>query len=379
MASQLELAWANLTYRKTRTAAGVAGVAIAILLLFMQLGFYDSSVRSSTMVFDQLDFDIALRSPQYAHVRAANTLPRRRLSQAEAVAGVARAFPLYVGNATYQEPGTGMRREVVVLGVDPRSQPFALPELSRQTSRLKQADAAIMDAITQRDYEPVRVDRSAAIEDRRVRIAGTYRYGTGLVADASIFVSDETFSRLFPRQPPSDVSIGLAKLEPGADVDAVVSELRSRLPPDVQVLSRRAMEAAEQHTWVSVRPLGIMFTSGVVLALTVGGVIIYQILTFDITHRLRQYATLKAIGYPQAFIRAVVLRQALLYVALAAGPGLLLAYVLYAVFRAVTHLPMLMSLPRIALVLALAVTVATAAGTLAIRRLNNTDPADLFG
>ncbi len=65
MDAQLELAWANITHNKTRTAAGVAGVAFAVLLLFMQLGFYDTSYRSSTLLLDQFDFEVAVRSPQY--------------------------------------------------------------------------------------------------------------------------------------------------------------------------------------------------------------------------------------------------------------------------------------------------------------------------
>jgi putative ABC transport system permease protein len=292
---------------------------------------------------------------------------------------VARAFPLYIANATYQEPRTGLHREIVVLGVDPRSEPFALPELQRHAGRLAESDTAIMDEITRPDYEPVAADRWAAIDDRRLRIVATYRYGTGLIADASIFVSDETFSRFFPQQPPSNVSIGLAKLESGADLQATVSELQRRLPADVEVLSRHALEAAEQHTWVRVRPVGIMFTSGVALAFAVGAVIIYQILSLEITNRLKEYATLKAIGHRQAFIRAVVIRQALLYAALGIGPGLILAYAFYAVFRPMTNLPMVMTWSRISLVSLLAVTMAVTAASLAIRRVAQTDPADLFG
>src|SRR5437660_3439540 len=99
------LAWNNVTYNKVRTAASLSGVTFAIILIFMQLGFYDVCFRSSTMIYDQLDFDIALVSPQYVHLRAPNTLPRRRLYQAKRVPGVAAAMPLYISNGVYRNPG----------------------------------------------------------------------------------------------------------------------------------------------------------------------------------------------------------------------------------------------------------------------------------
>jgi putative ABC transport system permease protein len=373
-----ELAWANITHNRARTAAGVSGVAFAIVLLFMQLGFYDTSYRSSTMIFDQLKFDIALRSPQYAHVRAAGTVPLRRLAQARAVPGVATAVPLYVGNGTYQEPRSHLRREIIVLAVDPQTEPFAQPELVADRWRLSEDDAAVMDSTTRRDYEPVAAGDTCEIENRQIRITATYPHGTGFIGDASIFVSDRTFSRLFGGYPLSNVSLGLLTLAPGADVDAVAARLRAALPDDVEVLPRRAVEAGEQHLWVRIRPVGIMFSSGVALALCVGAVIIFQILSSDITNRLKEYATLKAMGHEFSFIREVVLRQAMLYALLGGVPATILAYGLYAGLERATHLPMVMTTARLILVALLAVAMASGAALLAIRRVSRTDPAELF-
>src|SRR5713226_9432025 len=110
------LAWKNVVHNKVRTLASLSGVTFAILLIFMQLGFYDVCFRSSTMIFDQLDFDIALLSPQYVHLRAAHFFPRRRLDQARRVPGLASAIPLYVTNGVYRNPTSRSEREILVLG-----------------------------------------------------------------------------------------------------------------------------------------------------------------------------------------------------------------------------------------------------------------------
>jgi putative ABC transport system permease protein len=375
---QSELAWANITHNKARTAAGVSGVAFALVLLYMQLGFYDMSYRSSTMLFDQLAFDIALRSPQYAHMRAAGTIPLVRLSQAESVRGVAAAMPLYVGNGVYQEPQSRLHREVVVLAIDPRTKPFALPALAANGGRLAEDDTAIMDTVTRPDYEPIRLGATCAIENRRIQIVGIYRYGTGFIGEASIFVSDQTFSRLFRAYRLSDVSLGLVKLAAGADRNAVLSDLKAALPADVEVLPRRALEADEQHLWVRTRPVGVMFSSGVVLALCVGVVIVYQILSSEITNRLKEYATLKAMGHEYSFVRQIVLRQAILYAVMGGVPATFLAYGLYFGLERATNLPMVMTFARIVAVALLAIVMAVGAAMLAIRRVSRADPADLF-
>ncbi len=378
MSIQSELAWANITHNVARTAAGASGVAFAIVLLFMQLGLYDTAYRSSTMLFDELDFDVVLRSPQYEHVRVPGSVPRRRLYQAEAVRGVAGAMPLYVGNGTYQEPESGLHREMVVLAVDPRREPFRLPALVASGPRLAEDGTAIMDATTGPAYEQVHVGSICMLEDRRIEIVGLYHNGTGFVGDASIYVSDQTFSRLFGNYPLSDVSLGLIKLEPGADMNAVIAELRAELPDDVQVLPRRALEADEQHMWVRIRPVGVMFSSGVLLALCAGAVIVYQILSAEITNRLREYATLKAIGHEFSFIRQVVVRQAMLYALMGGIPATVLAYGLYYGLERATNLPMVMTIGRLVLVALLAAGMSVGAALLAIRRVSRSDPAELF-
>jgi putative ABC transport system permease protein len=375
---QTQFAWAHVTHNKTRAAAGVSGVAFAIVLLFTQLGFYDTTYRSSTRIYDQLDFDVVLRSPQYGHLRAANTVPRRRLYQAAAVAGVASAAPLYVNNGVYQEPESGTHHEVIVLAIDPRTQPFALPEIANNVHRLTQDDAALMDRLTRTDYDPVRPGQMPTVDGRTLRTVGTYAYGAGFIGDATILVSDRTFARIYPRYPLSNVSLGLVKLAPGADRGTVIAALRTALPDDVQVLPREALEADEQNLFVNIRPIGIMFTSGVVLALCVGAVIIYQILSSDITDRLREYATLKAMGHDDRFIRAIVIRQGMIYAALGVLPALPLSLVLYAGLRAATNLPMVMTGMRIAFVTILALAMSIGAALFAIRKVANADPAELF-
>ena len=235
-----------------------------------------------------------------------------------------------------------------------------------------------MDTITRTDYDAVRIGQMPAVDGRRVRIAATYAHGTGFLGDATMVVSDRSFARIFPAYPLSNVGLGLVTVTPGVSVDAVVERLRTRLPSDVQVLTRAALEAEEQNFFVRIRPLGVMFTSGVWLAFVVGAVIVYQILSSEIANRLREYATLKAMGHDDSFVRGVVVRQAVLYAMLGAIPAVPLAFVLYEALEFATHLPMVMTAARIVLVCLMALAMSVGAALLAIRKLSRADPAELF-
>jgi putative ABC transport system permease protein len=107
-------------------------------------------------------------------------------------------------------------------------------------------------------------------------------------------------------------------------------------------------------------------------------VIVYQILSTEIMNRLKEYATLKAMGHDDRFVRGVVLRQAVLYAGIAAVPGTIGAFILYEVLSRMTNLPMVMTPARLIAVGVLAVGMSIGAALLAIRRVSRANPADLF-
>jgi putative ABC transport system permease protein len=123
----------------------------------------------------------------------------------------------------------------------------------------------------------------------------------------------------------------------------------------------------------------MVFGLGVVLAVVVGLVILYQVLATDVTRHLPEYATLKALGYRDRFLRHVVLLKVLLLVLLAYLPALGLALGLYALIREAANLPVDMNVERAGAVLALSVLMGSGTGLSCLRRLRAADPADLFG
>jgi putative ABC transport system permease protein len=283
-----------------------------------------------------------------------------------------------VESGLYRTSDARTRREIIVLGVDPADHPFRIPAMVDQAHRLAGRDAAIMDSSTVRGYGPVVPGLRTEVEHRSIEIIATYAHGTGFIAPASMFVSDATLARLFPGSRIRLAGLGLLRLTPGADPKAVARRLRAALPDDVQVMTRGELERSEQRYFVRGRPLGIMFSGGVLLAFTVGAVILYQILASEVLRQYREYATLKAIGYGTAYLNGVVLKQAALFAVFGFLPGTGAAWALYEITRIRTHLPMIMTPLRIATVLGLSLAMCALAGLLASRKAAKADPADLF-
>lgn len=382
------LALKNLWHEKGRTLVAVAGVTFAVVLILMQLGFYGSAQATATLMYDRLRFDILINSPTYQYLSFPGQFPRRRLVQAAAVDGVERVSPMYVGTGPWATPESGSapailpsddraRRSLEMYGVDPSYLPLDLDGLPREVPGLRNPGAVLMDSRSKKAFGSMTPGTVTEINRQRVEIIDTYALGTGFGSDGAVIVGERTFQELTGR-PLSLVSLGLIELKPGADVNAVAAALRASLPYDVQVRTREEAIGDEMTHWVDKTALGIIFFWGAFIAFFVGTAIVYQVLAADISYRVAEYATLKAIGYSDWYLSSIVLTQSIVLGIAGFVPGFLISLGLYQVTRMLAGIPIAMTTPRAVLVLGLSVLMCAGSGLLVMRKLRSADPADLF-
>ncbi len=157
--------------------------------------------------------------------------------------------------------------------------------------------------------------------------------------------------------------------------------IRSRtavLPEDVEVITRGELLRREQTFWKETTPIGFITTSGMIMAMLVGAVIVYQILYTDINDHLKEYATLKALGLNNRFFRNLILQESAILLGIAFVPGLGLCALLFrfAVWKA--GIPTHLSFTNTFIALGLAAIMCLGAGFFATRRLRSADPAEIF-
>ena len=344
----------------------------------MQLGFRAAARASAIAVYEALDFDVILVSPDYLFTARPGEFPRARLEQISAIAGVESVAPLWLALGDWRNPKSRERWNVLALGIEPSQRPFFDQTVNDQLSLLSVKNTALSDLLARPEHgHPVSGTRSE-LRDRHLNIVGQYRIGGGFAAGATMITGRETFMRTFTNASSELINLGLVKIAANASPKTVAETIRAKIRPVATAFTRAEIMAAEENYWLQVKPIGIMFTSGLVVALIAGGVILYQVLATEVQNRLREYATLKALGYSTASVYGTVLRQALIFSGLAFIPAYFTALFLYFLLRTGILLQVRMEGTRVSGVAGLTLLMSLAATFLAIRKLRRADPADLF-
>lgn len=381
---RMPIGWLQLSHNKTRLAAAIAGVAFANILVFMQLGFMGGLVNSISLPYDAIDADIMISGSDTNTLDDGSPLPRQRMFEALAIEGVASAVPLYLGRLDWRQSDNTVRG-LIVIGFDPRSGPLNLESVRENSALLSLADHAMLDTGI-RNVPGNAFDLLAAGRDYRFEARGrtltvfdTFHIGGGFTADGYIVVSDQTFLKLFPERVSGAPNHILVKVRDTADALQVRQRLAEQLPAYDSIVQTKA-EARERDQAFNTtqRPVGLIFGFGVIIGVLVGMIIVYQVLSTDVADHLKEYATFKAIGYPQRFFLGIVFEEAVILALLGFVPGVVISTILYSIVSAAASLPIEMTPLRPVFVFLGTVAMCTISGAMATRRLANADPADLF-
>jgi putative ABC transport system permease protein len=381
---RIPLAWLLLTRQPVRLAVALAGIAFAGILMFMQLGFRDGLFDASVTIHRLFDTDLVLISPRSSSSVSMAGFPRRRLVQAMADPDVEGITPLHWNLLLWRNPETRSTRSILTLGFEPADPLFTDPSLAPKAKLLQDRGRVLFDELSRPEFGPVadwfRGGRTveSEINGKKVRVAGLVGLGTSFGADGNLLTSQETYLELLPNTPPGSIEVGLIRLRAGADADAAVKRLQRDLPDDVNVLTKEGFIAFEQNYWRSSTSIGFIFTLGAAMGFVVGCVIVYQILYSDVSDHLPEYATLMAMGYRLRTLLGVVAREGMLLAVFGYLPAYLAGQVLYLLVRNATQLPVSMNLTRSVTVFIMILVMCMGSATLAMRRLGDADPAEIF-
>ena len=381
---RIPLSWLLLTRQPVRLLVALAGISFAGILMFMQLGFRDGLFDASVTAHRLFDADVVLISPRSASSVSMEAFPRRRLVQTLADPDVQGVTPVHWGLMLWRNPETRRNRSILALGFNPDDPFFVDPSLAEKTDALKQKGRILFDQLSRPEFGPIadwyRDGRvvETEIAGNRVRVAGLVSLGTSFGADGNLLTSTETFLDLMPQKPPGAIEVGLVRLKPGADPEQVVSRLSQRLPKDVSVLTKQGFIDFEQNYWKSSTSIGFIFTLGAAMGFVVGCVIVYQVLYTDVSDHLPEYATLMAMGYRLSHLLGVVVREGFYLAAMGYVPAYMAGQGLYWFVRDATKLPVGMDLSRALTVLVMILVMCMLSSFLAMRRLIDADPAEIF-
>jgi putative ABC transport system permease protein len=274
-----------------------------------------------------------------------------------------------------------------LIGFAPNEKIFNSDSINDQLDKLKVPGDVLFDQLGNKNTGPIAqsITENGSQElitsdySRQFKAVGLFKLGSTFAADSNLVASDTTTLQLASRQINlGEISLGLIKLKKGQPESQIQSQLQKLYGGELQVLSKQQLISQEREYWNKSTSLGVIFGFGTFMGFLVGGVVVYQVLYTDVSDHLKEYATLKAIGFANRFILTIVIQEAFLLAASSFIPATLLSAAFYSLLSAETSIRIAMTADKTLLVSSLTFGVCALSAAIAIRKLRDADPASVF-
>ncbi len=374
---RVPLAWQMLVHKKKRLALSICGITFAVLIMFMQLGFFNGFNDSQALMTTKFAGDLVLMDVRRAHLNRWTNMQQMRLAQAAAFEEVAQVIPVLNGNFNVRNTETGQYRRTYALAFPPNTNPFEIEGLAELTPLLTRRNVVLFDSLARDIYGDLKVGQSIDVNGHLLELGGLFNLGANFTNDGTVIMSEATFNMMVGGDR-NQVSWGVLRLKSGVDVERFRQKLRDALPIGVSILTPEEMRSREISYTMRKAPVGVIFGIGLIIGFVIGTIICYQILFNEITDHLTQFATLKAMGFSAGYLRGVVLQEAALLGVVGFIPGLGGGYLLYWLLEDMTGIVMFQTPGRALIIFVLTVIMCVMAGFIAVKRVVKADPADVF-
>lgn len=370
----IEIAWRNLVQSRARLAVSLLGVTFAVFLILLQSGIYFGFVHSASAVIDHAEADLWVASAGTVNFESGWTFPEEQRAAVAGTPGIAWVGRL-VHSFGYLKLPDGTGRWAQVVGFDPDTGiggPWEM--VAGSLAALKKPGTYVVDESSIPQLQGVRVGDELENFEHKMEIVGVSRGAKTYTTYPILFTSFRTAQEQLPFFE-GKVNFLLAGLAPGADPGEVLERLERLERFDVH--TAEDFSALTRTYWATKTGIGVGIGLTIGLGFLVGLVIVGQTLYAATVERLREYATLKALGAKNVQVCAILWGQSLFLgvTGYLAGAGLaVLARAAYSGEAVAVHFPR--GLFGLALVTTLAMCLA--ASMLSVLRVLRADPAQVF-
>ncbi len=375
--SCLSVAVANLLQHRLRLVAALSGIAVALLLLLLQISVLEAARAKVTALYDDLNFDLAIVPDTYQFLLSFDTIDRVDLEIARATNDVSDTFGLNVANVHWMQLPSKEMTYNFLIGLDDPGTFVRDREMRAGWPQLRSPHAVLADRYSQASVGPVSPGTDAQIGDERVNVVGQFKLGLFFYAEGGTITRNTNFVRFTDRDPRL-ISMGLIQLKPGITPEKARADLIKVLPSNALVMTRDQLLSEERSYFLSTKPIGIMLYISMIIACLVAGTIIVQVLSTEVSNRMNEYAVFKAMGADLPFIYGIGMAQAGLLGLGGLAPATLVGAAILSVVANRSHLETFVGPSLLMTMLAITLALSAAAGAAVISRVQRADPAELF-
>lgn len=364
------LARRNLLHEKGRLLLSVAGIASALALILLLLGFRQGLYVTLTAFVDNVGADLIVAQSGVQGMFASDSaVPLSLHDDAVAAAGAKEAGHIVVADIIFTAGET--KTPVLLVGYEPDT-PFGAPWEIGAGRAVAGDDEILLDTwLAQR--AGIGVGDEIDVLGRPFHVVGLTRE-TASWMSPYIFVSLDAATAALGLN--NVVSYHLLQLPPERDVNRAIGVVEAQLagvdaltPDDVATADRRVLAT------VMDTPLRVMIFIGAIIGAAVMGQTAYT----AVVDRRREYGVLKAIGASGPRLTWLVVRETFYRAALGFLLGVCLSYLFAELIMALWPQFTIVIRPETVLQAgALALLMTLAAAWLPIRRLHGIDPLLVF-
>jgi putative ABC transport system permease protein len=372
----IDVALRMLVHDRARFVITLVGVAFAVTLVIVQVGLFRGLLANATVTIEHADADLWITSKNTPNIDLPHFFSETSVVRIRSVPGIARADNLLVAFIGIQLP-TGAEETVIVYGLaDPLAWnlPWAVTE--GRAERIQHGKSMLLDDSATRRFGAFAVGDRRELFGEGLDIVGRTEGGLSFTTMPLAFTSLDVAQSLEPNLYRGRTAYILVKLEPGADADAVASEIRRRLPYN-DVYTRDAWANRTRDYWVTSTGLGMNMGLTVFLGILVGVTVVAQTLYAATLEHVREFGTMKAMGASNGHILGLIATQA----GAAAIAGYLVAWpCIYAVRFGAKQLALDVAVTpaAAATVFVGALALCLAASFVTFRKIASIDPAIVF-
>jgi putative ABC transport system permease protein len=369
------IAWKNLIHDKVRLAVTLVGIVFALVLILVQFGLFLGFLDTSSNIVAQSRADLWVTAPSIPHVNGGSALSESNRYRILSIPGVERADKYTLFFVVWKIP-TGAQQSVQVVGFPVESElggPWNVTAGSLDD--LHGEDTVMIDEIYRDKLGITSLGQTVEISGRRARVVGFTRRIRSFTTIPYIFTSFKN-SQNYAGLAENQAIYFLLKVAPGADLAAVKSALKERLP-ELDVYTNEELRMKTQNYWVFSTGAGITTLIGAVLGLIVGIVVVAQTIYAATVDHIREFGTLKAMGASNSHIYQVILTQAALSAAFGYAIAISIALVVAGASES-GNAPILIPSEVAFGTFGLALAMCAGASIISIRKATRIDPAMVF-
>lgn len=363
-----------IVYDKPKSIGALFGVVISIFLIGQQTGIFIFLTGMMSSLVDNTETDIWVVDNRTTNVSALGQIDARYQRQIEALPGIAHVYPLVIAGSSAKF-ADGKSAGITLVGSQAPAFVGGPWKISGgNTSNLLFDNAVTTDAFDKKLLGGAQIGTQFEIGGKQAKVMLQTNGARGFGASFVFTTIDR--ARYYGNFPRNKVSALLIKVKPGTDTKQVVKMIDDNMF-GVKAWTKKDFSAATVSTILGSSGIATSVGTLIIFAIIAGSIIIGLTLYSAATDRLKDYATLKAIGATNAYVRKLILTQALIFAIVGYLIGVLLMYgfklgIAKAGIMFSYSVEMYIAFAVVTLVISMIGVVA------AIRRITQVEPASVF-